>query len=357
MRDPPGDPTVITSRPSLSVTIIGDMELRGRFRGWTRLATGLPRTEGTSEKSVSSLLSRKPRTMSRDPKMFSIVVVIETALPLPSMMLKWLVDGSSRGLVATEFGRRIGSRRSRERLAHAPRRRDAAPAPVQISPVEKAVHGHVDEVRIRDVETPVGIGEPACLGDQMDRLGGTRFKPRQVEPFEQAEDLKGREPARGRRRHGADPPAAIGPAERFTRLGAIFGDIADRHGPGIDQGCLNRRRDVAGDRSAVERVRAVLGDASERRAEGGVLEHAAGLPRLAVCGEEIGPGRGKILEPLGDLDEAVQPGRNLEAVFGQFDGGAETASARAVFRAGDAPVRACEARPERRPTGRRPRHR
>ena len=36
--------------------------------------------------------------MRRDPKALSIEVVIDTALPLRSTMLKWLVDGSSSAL-------------------------------------------------------------------------------------------------------------------------------------------------------------------------------------------------------------------------------------------------------------------
>jgi hypothetical protein len=47
------------------------------------------------EKSVSWLLSRKPRTICWLPKANSMELVIATALPSASTMEIWLVDGSS----------------------------------------------------------------------------------------------------------------------------------------------------------------------------------------------------------------------------------------------------------------------
>jgi hypothetical protein len=41
------------------------------------------------------LFSRNPRTKRREPKPFSIVVVIESALPSASTMEMWEVEGSS----------------------------------------------------------------------------------------------------------------------------------------------------------------------------------------------------------------------------------------------------------------------
>ena len=60
------------------------MELRGRLPGPTRLATGLPSISGSKEKSVSSLFSKNPATMMREPKPLSMVVVMETMLPSES---------------------------------------------------------------------------------------------------------------------------------------------------------------------------------------------------------------------------------------------------------------------------------
>ncbi|CAM3493069.1 hypothetical protein CUTA107171_28220 [Cupriavidus taiwanensis] len=83
--EPPGEPTVATSWPlSRSNTSVGAIDERGRLPGCTRLATGLPFSLGTKEKSVSWLLSMKPRTIRCEPKYDSIVVVIEMAPPRSS---------------------------------------------------------------------------------------------------------------------------------------------------------------------------------------------------------------------------------------------------------------------------------
>jgi hypothetical protein len=92
---PPGEPTTRTGRRLRSKTIVGAIELRGRLPASTRLATGLPFSSGAKEKSVSWLLRRKPRTIRREPKPSSIVVVIETALPRRSTIETCVVDGSS----------------------------------------------------------------------------------------------------------------------------------------------------------------------------------------------------------------------------------------------------------------------
>ena len=95
--EPPGDPTLITNAPlARSKTSIGDIDDRGRLPPSTRFATGTPFSFGTNEKSVSSLLSRKPRTMICEPNTFSIVVVIAIALPKPSTTEMCEVDASSR---------------------------------------------------------------------------------------------------------------------------------------------------------------------------------------------------------------------------------------------------------------------
>ena len=64
--------------------MVGDIELRGRLPGCTRLAMGVPSpVVAAKEKSVSSLLSRNPPpgTITPLPKELSMVVVIERALP------------------------------------------------------------------------------------------------------------------------------------------------------------------------------------------------------------------------------------------------------------------------------------
>src|SRR3954447_2220581 len=95
--EPPGEPSTCFSLLSLSKMMVGDIELRGRLPGSTRLATGCSGVPAEKEKSVSSLLSRKPRTIRPDPKLLSIVVVIETALPDLSTIEIWLVAGRAWG--------------------------------------------------------------------------------------------------------------------------------------------------------------------------------------------------------------------------------------------------------------------
>ena len=97
MREPPGEPSAITTRPSPSNTRVGAMELRGRLPGSSRLATGPPSRSGRKEKSVNWLLSRKPRTMIREPNVVSMLVVMATALPSASTTLKWVVETPRAG--------------------------------------------------------------------------------------------------------------------------------------------------------------------------------------------------------------------------------------------------------------------
>ena len=118
MRLPPGEPMTRTRRPSWSNTMVGAIELRGRLPGSTRLATGRPSRSGTKAKSVSSLLSMKPRTMSCAPNACSMLLVSATALPASSTTERWLVDGMpSAGSSGQSKPRRSGSVAGRG-LAH-----------------------------------------------------------------------------------------------------------------------------------------------------------------------------------------------------------------------------------------------
>ncbi len=97
MRLPPGEPMAAKSLPSGPNTSVGDMDERGRLFASTRLATGIPSFSGRKEKSVSWLLRMKPAAMMWAPKGCSTVVVMETALPDPSTMERWLVPCSMSG--------------------------------------------------------------------------------------------------------------------------------------------------------------------------------------------------------------------------------------------------------------------
>src|SRR3954468_7915063 len=89
MVEPPGDPTARTGLPCLS-TIVGDIEDRGRLSGSIRVgAFGWY----AAVKSVSSLLSRKPRlgTTMPEPPVCSMVSVYSTTLPHLSATVRLVV--------------------------------------------------------------------------------------------------------------------------------------------------------------------------------------------------------------------------------------------------------------------------
>src|SRR5689334_22146461 len=92
MELPPGDPVTMNT-PSLSSTMVGDIDERGRLPGPGALATGLPPRVGGRVKSVSWLFRTKPLVQREEPNGPSTVMVAETALPSASTMEKWLVPG------------------------------------------------------------------------------------------------------------------------------------------------------------------------------------------------------------------------------------------------------------------------
>ncbi len=73
---PPGEPRASTGFPCFS-TMVGEIDDRGRFPGPGRFGSWTAGSAGAKEKSVSSLLSRKPRpgTVMPLPPVCSIVRV------------------------------------------------------------------------------------------------------------------------------------------------------------------------------------------------------------------------------------------------------------------------------------------
>ena len=75
---------------------MGDIDERGRLPAATALATGAPSGRvGANEKSVSSLLRKKPAAIRPEPNTLSTVVVMLTALPSASTMTKCEVPAGS----------------------------------------------------------------------------------------------------------------------------------------------------------------------------------------------------------------------------------------------------------------------
>ena len=99
--EPPGEPSARNGLPSLS-TIVGDIELRGRLPGWMRFGSA---ASYTVEKSVSSLLSRKPwpGTVMPEPPVCSMVSVYSTTLPHRSATVRLVVEMFSVSVSATPF--------------------------------------------------------------------------------------------------------------------------------------------------------------------------------------------------------------------------------------------------------------
>ena len=109
---PPGEPVAIANLPSGPNTIVGDIALIGRLPGAGALATGLPSRTGSNEKSVSSLLRKKPFAITSEPNTNSTVMVIDTTSPRSSTTDRWLVPGSCgvrlRRVVGVFLRRRAG---------------------------------------------------------------------------------------------------------------------------------------------------------------------------------------------------------------------------------------------------------
>src|SRR3954463_4439380 len=90
---PPGDPTARSGRP-LRRTIVGAIEDRGRLRPASWVAPRGLVPSGPRLKSVSSLLSRKPKpgTTMPLPPVCSIVKVYSTTLPALSGTVMFVVE-------------------------------------------------------------------------------------------------------------------------------------------------------------------------------------------------------------------------------------------------------------------------
>src|SRR3954451_21457619 len=126
---PPAAPRAITGRPSRR-TIVGEIELRGRLPGPGRFGSRAAPWVGAKLKSVSSLLSRKPRpgTTIALPPVSSRVNVYSTMLPQRSATVRLVVlrppgDGTSPGAATAQppdpspgepGGTGLGSAMSRE---------------------------------------------------------------------------------------------------------------------------------------------------------------------------------------------------------------------------------------------------
>ena len=211
-------------RPARSYTMVGAIDERGRLPGSTRFATGAPSTSGANEKSVSSLLSRKPPSVSRWlPNAHSIDDVIATALPAPSTIEMCVVAGKLQRLVHAPR-RLAGGRRLRGyagwRPPEAPVDANARRARAQIAAVEQPGRRR-DEIRIRHVRGAIGEREPFRFAREMDAPERRGAHRRDVPRLEDAEHLEHGRTAGGRQRHPADLVRTIRAAHRLAHLHAV----------------------------------------------------------------------------------------------------------------------------------------
>ena len=241
------------------------MALRGRLPGPTRLATGSPPSSGTKEKSVSSLLSRKPCT-----KIAAAECRFDAA-GHGDRVAGGVDDRQVAG--AGGFQRRICSERpgraggcSRQCPDHAFFGFHQQCAIAQVTRINQSGCRNRYEFGVADVVVAVGEGEATRLREQVHCLARIRPHLRHVEALEHAEDRQHRDAAGTGRRHAADAVGAVAaadrlPLQRAIRREVLFGQVA---GPGHG---ANRGNDVARDVAEVERVRPFVGDAAKHCGE------------------------------------------------------------------------------------------
>src|SRR6266851_2475574 len=181
----------------------------GRLPPAMRFATFRPCSSGTNEKSVSSLLSRKPRTMIREPKAFSIVVVMASALPARSMIEMWLVEGSSGAALSPRSSARLPGGSPGGAGPGMARAIDELRAHLEVVGIEQSADRDGDEIAVGEIAGAVGIGEAPGLGQEMHGSGRGRPVGGEIEMPEQAQHLQQRRGARARRAHAAQAMGAV----------------------------------------------------------------------------------------------------------------------------------------------------
>ena len=192
----------------------------------------------------------------------------------------------------------------------------------QIGAIRQPLHRHRHEIRIRKVKIAVGKGQAPGLPKQMRRIQPARVKPRHIEMFKQAKDLRDRDTARRRGREAANPEAAIGCANGAPLPWLVAGEVFQRHDARIGRVVADGGDDVFRNRAPLQRRRAIARNSAERFSQGWVAQPMAGWQRQAIRGEEIG-GRGRIApeqQRIGS-DFAVEARADRETFFGEPDGG------------------------------------
>src|SRR5690606_15613248 len=105
---------------------------------------------------------------------------------------------------------------------------------------------------------------------------------REIEAFEDAQDLLHGHAARRRRPRPADAPLAIRAAERLHRMRDVALEVLTGQAPGSERVLADLADDRVRERAGVHRVRALFRDQPERLRVLGVHEPETGRMRLPV---------------------------------------------------------------------------
>ncbi len=273
-------------RPAVSNTIDGVMEESIRFPGAMALRSLCTRPYAFGDpafdvKSSISLLRRNPAPVTTTPhpcRPFS-VVVSATAFPAAS------TTPSVRGL------RRL--RRQLRPAGHCVRRRgrvriDRRAERGEIPVRDERRQWDGDEVRISEQRIPVSERAPHRLGREVEHAGRVPAHARDVVPLEDAQDHGERDAARGGRRHGRDPEAAIGEFDR-SAPGAVALQVLVRDESASP---LHFFHDEVRDLTLIEPVRPGVADQPQRCARGRAGATSC-RRRRAVVHQELRAARGE----------------------------------------------------------------
>ena len=194
-------------------------------------------------------------------------------------------------------------------------RRDQGRPGLEIGRIQKALHRHVDKVRVAEIAVAVGVHQPAGLGEEVPALHRVRAMGSDVGVGQDAQTHQHGRPARGRRRH-ADHIDPVGPADRLGDLRLISLQVGQRQGARqVPLG--GAPHDGLGNLALQQGGGTLGGNLAQGGGVGRVLEDVAGLDQLAVRLGEIGHGVGLAPPGGGPGGQGGQARGDGKALVGQ----------------------------------------
>ena len=229
-----------------------------------------------------------PRAMRREPKTFSTLEVMETAFACriddTEVCRRRQVERPSRCAQLAGPAGHI----ARNRFSYACLMIDHRGARPEITGIEQVIHGDPHKVGIRQVKATVGVGQAACLGDQMHCLDRAWRQRTHVEVVEDSQDLQHGHPARSWRRHAAYPVGPVGTADRFSLDRTIAGKVVFGEQARIRCGA-DHANDLPRQRPAIECVGAACRDRPQNACVFRIPADLADTPGAAVRVIEVAP--------------------------------------------------------------------